>query len=389
MDQIDGTLRIAMLGHKHIPSREGGVEVVVEELSSRMALRGHRVTCYNRGGHHNCGEFFNAEKRRIYKGIRLKTVPTIPCKGLAAASASFFAAITAAVGRFDVIHFHAEGSCAVLWIPKLLGKRCVATIHGLDWQREKWKNSLGSWYIRLGEKIAVKYADEIIVLSRSAQVYFQKTYGRETYYIPNGVNPPVIRPPSQITEKFGLRKDGYLLFVGRIVPEKGLRCLIEAYQSVDTQKKLVIAGGASDTKGFFGEMKMLAQKDGRILFTDFVSGTVLEELYSNAYLYVLPSDLEGMSLSLLEAMSYGNCCVVSDIPECREVVGDNAVRFPKGDAMALQNTLQMLCDDENLAQKYKKSAADVLSRYCWDDITERTIARYGRGYCLQKKKVRI
>ena len=221
------------------------------------------------------------------------------------------------------MHIHAEGPAFFCWIPKLFGKRVISTIHGLDWAREKWKFGVGSKFIRQGEKNAVKYADEIIVLSKGVQKYFMETYGRETHFIPNGVNRPEVREAKLITDHFGLEKDSYILFLGRLVPEKGIRYLVEAFKNVKTDKKLVIAGGSSDTDSFMEELKELAKGDDRILFTGFVQGAMLDELYSNAYIYTLPSDLEGMPLSLLEAMSYGNCCLVSDIPECAEVVEDN------------------------------------------------------------------
>ena len=203
------------------------------------------------------------------------------------------------------------------------------TSGGIDWQREKWQSGLGSKFIHQGEKNAVKYADEVIVLSKGVQDYFKETYGRKTHFIPNGVNRPQTREANLITDKFGLKKDSYILFLGRLVPEKGIRYLVEAFKNVKTDKKLVIAGGSSDTDSFMKELKELAKGDDRILFTGFVQGAMLDELYSNAYIYTLPSDLEGMPLSLLEAMSYGNCCLVSDIPECAEVVEDKALIFQK------------------------------------------------------------
>ena len=374
-------LRSCMFGHKRIPSREGGIEVVVEELSTRMVKLGHQVTCYNRGGHHVSGKEFDGERLHEYKGVKLKTVPTINRKGLTAVSSSFFAALASAFGRYDVVHIHAEGPAAMCWIPKLFGKRVVVTIHGLDWQREKWKNGFGSKYIHLGEKMAVKFADEIIVLSKGVQEYFQKTYGRKTLFIPNGVNRPVLRKADLIKNKFGIDKDGYVLFLGRIVPEKGLRYLIEAYKELHTDKKLVIAGGSSDTDDFMQEIQTLATGDDRIIFTGFVAGQALEELYSNAYLYLLPSDLEGMPLSLLEAMSYGNCCVVSDIAECSEVVEDKAVTFQKSNVQDLKEKLQRLCDDPATVQKYKNEAADfICSKYNWDEITQKTLEVYEDRY---------
>lgn len=373
-------LNICMLGHKRIPSREGGIEIVVEELSTRMVALGHNVTCYNRKGHHVSGKEFdtsNTNGLKEYKGVKLKSVFTVEMKGLAAMTSSVFASIHAAFGKYDVVHYHAEGPCAMLWLPKLLGKRCIATVHGIDWQREKWKNGFGSKYIHFGEKIAVKYADEIIVLSKGVQDYFMKTYGRDTRFIPNGVNRPVIVKAKLIEETFGLKKDSYILFLGRLVPEKGLRYLIKAFKNVKTNKKLVIAGGASDTDSFMDELKDLAKGDERILFTGFVQGQMLDELYSNAYIYTLPSDLEGMPLSLLEAMSYGNCCLTSDIPECAEVVESKAVTFKKSDENSLREKLQMLCNLEEIVQKYKKEAADfICKKYGWDDVIQSTLKLY-------------
>ena len=234
------SLRIAMLGHKRIPSREGGIEIVVQELSKRMVRLGHHVTCLNRGGHHVSGKENKTYHGDEYLGIKLISVATINRKGLAAITASISGAFKAAFGKFDIVHFHAEGPCAMLWLPKLFSKKCVATIHGLDHRRAKW-GKLASAYIMMGERCAAKYADEIIVLSEDVRQYFRDTYGRDTVYIPNGVNRPTKREADIIHKKFGLQKDSYILFLGRIVPEKGLITLIEAYKEVATDKKLVIA----------------------------------------------------------------------------------------------------------------------------------------------------
>ena len=373
---MERDLRIAVFGQKRL-SREGGVEIVVKELCTRMAQQGFQVTCYNRSGHHVSGAEYDDIDNTNYEGIRQKCVPTIEKKGLAAVSASAFAALYSAFGKYDVVHIHAEGPAFFSWLPKMFGKRVVVTIHGVDWQREKWQSGFGSKFIRQGEKNAVKYADEIIVLSKGVQDYFKETYGRETHFIPNGVNRPQIRKANLITEKFGLKKDSYILFLGRLVPEKGIRYLVEAFKNVKTDKKLVIAGGSSDTDPFMEELKGLAKDDERILFTGFVQGAMLDELYSNAYIYTLPSDLEGMPLSLLEAMSYGNCCLVSDIPECVEVVEDKALIFKKADVQDLQEKLQDACDHPQKVEAYKKQAADfICEKYNWDEVVKETMKLY-------------
>lgn len=369
-------LNIAMLGHKRIPSREGGIEIVVEELSTRLVQYGHQVTCYNRGGHHVGGKELDIDKVNEYSGIRLKEVLTINIKGLAAMTSSLFGAICATFGNYDVVHFHAEGPCAMLWLPKICGKRCIATIHGLDHQRAKW-GKFASAYIMLGEKCAVKYADEIIVLSEGVKFYFEKKYGRKTKFITNGVNKPIIREANLIKENYDLKKNEYFLFVARLVPEKGVQYLIEAFRQLQTDKKLVIAGSASDTGDFLDLIKEMTKGDDRIIFTGFVQGEVLDELYSNAYVYVLPSDLEGMPLSLLEAMSYGNCCLVSSIQECTEVVKDKALIFEKGNIKDLKEKLQYACNCEEMVNDYRDTAAEyICSKYNWDVVTNRTMELY-------------
>lgn len=363
-------LNIIMLGQKTIPSREGGVEVVVEELSTRMAALGHHVLCLNRKSNDN---HYNDSH---YKGVALKDVPTINVKGFAAMSSSIMATIRAAFSKSDIIHFHAEGTCGFLWFAHFRGKKCIVTIHGLDHQRDKW-GYLARAYIKGGEKCAAKFADEIIVLSRNVEAYFKTTYNRSTHFIPNGVTAMPRRKPAVISDTYGLDTDDYILFLGRLVPEKGVKELICAYQQVHTDKKLVIAGSSGDTDDYVRECKTMARNHTNIIFTGFVRGTELEELYSNAYIYVLPSKLEGMPLSLLEAMSYGNCCLTSDIKECISVTGDHGVSYHVQDIEDLVDRLQFLCDHQEVVYKYKREASDYVSQnFNWDDVVNRTLSLY-------------
>lgn len=369
-------MKIAMLGHKRIPSREGGVEIVVDKLSTLMVKKGHSVVAYNRSGKHVADENIELYTSKEYEGVELKNVFTIDKKGLAAMTSSFFAAICVAFGKYDIVHFHAEGPCAMIWIPKLFGKRVIATIHGLDWQRAKW-GGFATKYLKFGEKMAANYADEVIVLSKNVQKYFMNTYGVKTKFIPNGIDRLTFEKAELIKENWNLSKDEYILFLGRIVPEKGIEYLIKAFKNVKTEKKLIIAGGSSDTLKYFEEMRELAQEDERIKFVGFVRGKILEELYSNAYIYVLPSDLEGMPISLLEAMSFGNCCLVSDIPECSEVVEEKAITFKKGDIDDLRNKLQNLCDNEETVNEYKRDSSNfICNKYNWNEVVDKTLGLY-------------
>ena len=373
------SLKIAMIGHKRIPSREGGVEIVVDELSTRYVRLGHRVDAYNRCGTHVSGKKFDEARGKSYRGVRLIQIPTFRNSTLNAPVYSMLATFRALFGGYDVVHYHAEGPCMMLWLPKLFGKHVVATIHGLDWQRSKW-GGLAVRALKFGEKMAAKYADDVIVLSQNVQDYFQETYGRETVFIPNGVNRPVLREADMIRSQYGLEKDGYILFLARIVPEKGLHYLIEAYRQLETDKRLVIAGGVSHSREYMDQIHEMAAKDSRILMTDFVQGQVLEELCSNAYLFVLPSDVEGMAVSLLEAMSYGNCCLVSDIKENTEVVEEHAVTFRKGDVSDLREKLKELLSDAEQVAKMKSESADfICGKYNWDSVVEETLQLYRRN----------
>jgi len=369
-------MKIAMLGHKRIPSREGGVEIVVEELATRMVNKGHSVTAYNRKGKNvsDASADLEAHKLKDYKGIRLINVFTSEKRSLNAILYAFNATWKAVFGGYDVIHYHAEGPCTFLPIAHLFGKRTVATIHGLDWQRSKW-GGFATKILLFGEKQAAKHADEVIVLSKNVQNYFKETYNRETRYIPNGVNLPEIKPASMITEKYNLKGDDYILFLARLVPEKGLHYLLEAYKQIDTDKKLVIAGGASHSSDYVDEIKKLASEDECVIMTGFVQGQLLEELFSNCYLYVLPSDIEGMPISLLEALSYGRRCLVSNIDENMEVCKDYAYSFAKSDVADLKQKLEEILSgsdsyDPESIRNY------VSENYNWDSVVEETLKLY-------------
>lgn len=371
-------MKICMIGHKTIPSRDGGVEIVVEELASRMVNKGHEVIVFNRKR--------KAKSPLEYKGIKLRDVFTINIKSLDAIVYAYFAtkkAIRMAKkDGLDVIHYHAEGPCNFLNKFGKLGSKkrrnmpkIVVTIHGLDWQRSKW-GGLGTKIILRGEKQAVKYADEIIVLSKNNQKYFKETYNRETTFIPNGVSPAIIHEPEIIKEKWNLSKNNYVLFLARLVPEKGTHYLVEAWKQLKketkTDKKLVIAGGSSHSQDYFNQIKEMIKDDDSIIMTDFVTGQTLHELYSNAYLYVLPSDIEGMPMSLLEAISYGNCCLVSNIPENTEIINDNCYIFEKGNIVDLKNKIKEILDLN------VNSHERLYQVYTWEDVVKKSIDIYKR-----------
>lgn len=372
-------LHIAMIGQKSVPSRDGGVEVVVWELAKRLHEDGYEVDCYNRMGYEDDSVKYVRipdKKGVYYDGIRMIPVPTIKSASFNAVIYAVLATIMASFKKYDVLHFHAEGPCIMLWLPKLLGKKVVVTIHGLDWKRAKW-GGFASDIIKSGEKMAAKYADEVIVLSKDVQDYFKEIYGRDTHFISNGISKATKREANEIKTKYGIDKDEYIMTLSRVVPEKGIHYLLEAYREIDSDKKLVIAGGSSNARAYMDLIHKMAKEDKRVILTGFVKGTRLEELISNAYLYVLPSDVEGMSISLLEAMSYGNACLVSDIKENTDVVEDKAESFKHGDVEDLRQKLSLLLNNPNIVDNYRKNASEyICDRFSWDKMKEETEKLY-------------
>ncbi len=366
-------MKVAMIGHKVVPSRRGGIENVLTTLCPILTDLGVDVTCYNRSTDEVENEYVETVVNKKYHNVTLKKAFTIKGRGLSAMIASFTAAITASFSNYDIIHFHAEGPCAAMWIPKIFGKSCVATVHGLDWQREKWSGSFASKYIKFGEKVMVKCADEIIVLSESAKNYFKEAYNRETVLIHNGIDKPTIKQAEKITELYSLLKGEYICTVSRLTAEKGIHYLIDAYNNIKTDKKLVIAGDTSDTDEYVSHLKQKASGNPNIIFTGFISGEVLKEIFSNAYIVAVPSDVEGMSISLLEALSYGNAVLSSNIPENTAITEDRAILFEKSNVSDLTEKLKMMCDDEAIVQNIKKGVDEfVLSKYNWQDVAAST-----------------
>ena len=355
-----------MLGHKRIPGREGGIEVVVEELTTRMVKMGHDVVVYNR---HKKG--YKCPKQ--YKGVVIKDIPTIQKKATDAVVYSFFASIRVLFDKYDVIHYHAIGPSIFLIIPHLFGKKTVVTVHGLNYKTPKWKG-IGAKIILLGEKITAKYADRVIVLSQEQQEYFIKKYNRTTEYIPNGVTIMPAIKAEEITQKYGLEENKYLLFISRVVPGKGIEYLLDAYKQIEGEMPLVIAGGTEYVKEFRTMIEEKAKEDKRVKLIGFVEGKVLEELYSNARLFIFPSEAEGMPMCLLEAMSYNCPCLVSNIPENMEVGKDYVRYFESKNTKDLEKQLRKCLESGN---GMKSGCTEYIrENYSWDTVVQKTLDVY-------------
>lgn len=360
-----------MIGQKGIPSRAGGVEIHVEELSKRLVYLGFQVEVYCRKGY--CDKELIDNK---YEGISIKYTPFIKSKHLDAITHTFTATIRALFSNCDIFHYHALGPSTLAFIPRLFRKKVVCTVHGLDWQRGKW-GKFATSYLKFGEYATARFAHKTINVSKNLVAYYREKYKLETTYIPNGIERPDLRKPHIIKEKYNLSSYSYILFLARLVPEKGVHYLIDAYSKINTEVKLVIAGGSSHSSEYENELKLMAKENKNIIFTGFVRDEELAELYSNAYIYVLPSDVEGLPISLLEAMSYGNCCLVSDIPENTDVIGSIGYSFKKSDVSDLASKLYMLLLDKSKIIKVKLlSSQYILNKYNWDQIAIKTKRLY-------------
>lgn len=359
-------MRIAMIGQKGIPSRAGGIEIHAENIAKRLVELGCEVDVYCRR------QYCDQEYKDGYQGINIKYAPYINSKHLDAITHTFFSTIKALFSGCDIFHYHALGPSTLAFIPRVFGKKVVCTVHGLDWQRGKW-GGFASKFLKFGEYATARFANATISVSKNLVHYYQNKYGIVPAYIPNGIERPVNAEPDVILKKYGLVKDSYILFLARLVPEKGAHYLIQAYKALKTYKKLVIAGGSSHSDDYEKQLREMAKDNDNIIFTGFISGQELNEFYSNAYLYVLPSDIEGLPISLLEAMSFGNCCLTSDIPENMSVIEDMGYSFKKSSIEDLTSKLDMLLRDENRVRSIKQHTADfVIRRYDWIEVSRQT-----------------
>ncbi len=357
-------MRVAMIGLKGVPALHGGIERHVEELGRGLARLGQDVTVY-------CRNHYTPVDATV-EGLTLRRLPSVNTKHLDAWTHTLLASLDAAPRRFDVYHYHALGPATLAFIPRSLGKKVVVTVHGLDWQREKW-GAVATAYLRAGEWAAARLASRTVVVSRELQRYFARRYRRRTTYIPNAVSAPASVDPRAL-EPYGLEAGGYLLTVGRLVPEKGIHLLLEAYRDVATDLPLVVVG--DDPHGKYLE-RLKEEADDRVRFVGYVYGPPLAAFFAGSYLYVQPSTLEGLSIALLEAMSYGAGVLASDIPPNVEALGDAGFYFPTGDVAALGEQLRrLLASPDDVKEKGAAAERRVADLYSWEEVARRTAAVY-------------
>ncbi len=374
-------MKIAIIGQKGIPSRSGGIEKHVEDLSVRLVKAGHEVYVYTRPN-------YTDKNLQEFQGVKLVSLPSIATKHLDAISHTFLACLDVAKRDVDVIHFHSIGPSSLIWLMKILkpGVPIVATYHSPCYKHQKW-GLFAKAYLKFGEFFACRVADKTIAVSKVLKEFAAKQYGRVPEYIPNGVVEGNNTAAKNI-KYFGLKKDGYILAVGRLVKHKGFEYLIKAFRNVKTDKKLVIAGGSAFTDKYVRRLQDLAAGDKRIVFTGAQTGRTLAELFSNAYLFVQPSESEGLSIALLEAMAYGKATLVSDIPANREAISYTGYTFRNMNVADLTGKLNgLLRNPEIVSAMGEMQKKRVLKEYDWEAIVRSTEKVYHAA--LQKKPVVI
>jgi glycosyltransferase involved in cell wall biosynthesis len=350
-------MRIGMIGLKGIPF-PAGIENFTEQVGWRLAERGHEVTVYVRP---------YVDVGGTYRGVRIKRLPSINTKHLDALSHTLLASLNVLFTDIEVVHYHALGPSVFSFLPRLRGLKTVAHVHGLDWQRAKW-STVASGCLRAAEHAAVRFPHRTIAISTTLQRYLEAKYERPIAYVPTGVETIEYREPREIT-KWGLTREGYILFLSRLVPEKGCQHLIEAYASLATNKQLVIAGSSTHADGYIASLRRRSTPN--VIFTGSVTGRTLEELFSNAYIYVLPSEVEGLPHSLLQAMSCGRCVLASDIAPNKEALGGCGLTFRSRDPLDLRRQLQHLLDNPGFVRDQAAiSQTRVRQYYSWDNVVD-------------------
>ena len=367
-------MRISVLGTRGIPASYSGFETAVERIGERLAQKGHEIVVYCRT--HNI-----TIKDDTYKGIRLVKLPSINNKYLDTLSHTVLSLVHVLTHRSDIIHLYGVGNSIFLIPLRLLRRKIIISVDALDWQRKKW-NRVASFCLRKSASLATRFAHEYIVDSQTVAKYYIERYHKEPVYIAYGADMPEPTREQGSLAEFGLEPRKYVLFVGRLVPEKGVHHLVRAFEMVDTNLKLAIVGDNLHDRGYVESLK--ATQDSRIRFLGFVYGDGYKRLCDKAYLYVQPSEVEGTSPSLLGAMGYGNCVIVSDIPENLETIGDAGFSFERNNPFSLKEKLEMLINRPQLVEEYgEKAKARVEEIYNWDKIAEDTeklyLAVLGKG----------
>lgn len=362
-------MKIIVLGTRGFPSVQGGVESHCENLYPRLAGLGCDVTVITRRPYVDPGVI-------SHRGVRLIPLDCPRNKFLEAIVHTFKGVLLARKMGCDILHIHAVGPSLLVPLARLLGLKVVMTHHGPDYERKKW-NWIAKAVLKAGEWGGCVFANAIIAISRTIAGHIKRKYGREAVVIPNGVAVAQRLETDGALNQFGLEKGKYVLAVGRFVPEKGFHDLLEAWRAVAVAGwKLVIVGGADHEDDYSRRLKEQAAGFENVVLTGRLTGLPLKELYTHAGLFVLPSYYEGLPIVLLEAMSYGLSCVVSDIPANREVALEDRRYFRPGDIDGMAKVIREFLHRPLTAQEKSSQIKEVAEKYNWDTIAEETLKVY-------------
>jgi glycosyltransferase involved in cell wall biosynthesis len=362
-------MRVAMIGIKAIPARFGGFETAVDELSRGLVKLGHQVRVYNRS-------YMAMFGGSLYQGVELVSLPTLKSKNLSTIVHALLSTLHVLLHRVDVVHYFTTGVTVFAPLPRIFGMKVVCSVDGTDWQRSKW-GRFARWYLRLSEKLAVTCCHELISDSKEVRRYYRQSYGVPSSCIVYGT---CERRSQQhdVLLRFQLRERGYILFVGRLVPENNVHLLIRAFETVLTDHKLVVVGDDPWEKEYVGSLR--TSVDPRIVFTGAVYGDGYAQLQQNAYMFVLPDEVGGTHPALVEAMGYGNCVLVNDTPSNLEVIGDAGFHYRGAEGeVDLQRQMQALLDAPDLVATYRVRARHrAQTKYRWEDVIQQHADLYRR-----------
>lgn len=366
-------LRVAMIGTRGVPATFGGIEHHVEEIGARLAERGHHVTVY-------CRSNYVSRDLRRHRGMTLRRLPTVSTKSLDALAHSALAAADALGRGYDIVHFHALGPGLVAPVSRSLSRACVVqTVHGRDDERAKWRG-LGRTALQAAGWMSAHVPDATIVVSNDLVRHYAEHHGKAVTYIPNGATTEGGLPAQEIRAAWGLGDRPYVLYLGRFVPEKCPDLLLRAFRQVHTEHRLVLAGGSSYTDAYERDLRALAKEDPRVLLPGYVYGRRRQELSSNASLFVLPSLLEGLPLTLLDAIAHGVPVVASAIAPHLEVLLEDQPGgrlVPPGDGQALTGAIQAALGALDAERRGVAGIRPrVVAAYHWGRAAEATEAVY-------------
>jgi glycosyltransferase involved in cell wall biosynthesis len=353
-------MKIAFIGQKGIPATWGGVEDFVEQVATRLALREHEVTVY-------CRPYYTRIEGN-YRGVRLRLLPSLKTKHLDALTHTIFSSVDSLGRDCDIIHYQALGPSIFSFIPRIFGKiKIVATIHSLDWKRDKW-HPLARRIFKMGERPAIAFPDRLTAVSGEVKNYIEEKYEKPVERIFAGISDAVQRKPQRILN-YGLESGKYILFLGRLAPEKGCHFLCQAFRELKTEVKLFVAGEGQFAGDYVSTLKKYASD--KIIFGGYVDEEFKQELLSNCLAFVLPSLIEGFPKTILEAFSYGKAVLASDIPENKEALGPFQITFKNGVVQDLKLSLESLLKNEPSANGLPKQRMEYVQKnFSWDKTVE-------------------